>query len=287
MDPLEIMYESIDAVPEQFRGLYTEKDDGVHLTGVKGLKTQADIDRLSKALNGARGERDELNGKLKPFQEWLGDRSLDEVQAAFDEIEELRARAEAGGGEFPKDKLEELAERKVTTKLAPVERKLSQTEQALAEAVQRAEAAEAALTTRDLHAHLREIGEKAKLRPEAMADWLSLGERVFEKSEDGAFVSKDQSGVTPGVTADIVLGDLKQARPHWWPDSVGGGASGGRGGGTNLMGSANPWSEAGWSVTAQMAYAREHGAEKAAAAAKAAGVSLGATAPKRTTRSGV
>lgn len=278
MDELELSYESAESIPAEFASLYTERDGAFHLTKIKGMKTQADIDRLNKALNGARTERDTISGEYKPIKEWLGDRKLEDIQSALDEIEELRARAE--GKDFPEDKLNELADRRVNTKLAPVQRELEKARNDLAEIAARAEAAEKALETRELHDHLRTIGEKAKLRPEAMADWMSFGERAFERAEDGQFVTRDKIGIAPGITADIALGDLKESRPHWWPDSVGGGASGGKGG-AGLAGSQNPWSEAGWSMTRQLEVIKTHGKERAEQMAKAVGSHLGATAPKR------
>ena len=41
----------------------------------------------------------------------------------------------------------------------------------------------------------------------------------------------------------------------------------------------NPWSKAGWNLTKQGAYAKEHGVEKAQDAAKSAGSAFGATHP--------
>ena len=42
---LQIIVETLDDVDEKYHDLYTEKDGKFHLTGVDGMKTQADIDR--------------------------------------------------------------------------------------------------------------------------------------------------------------------------------------------------------------------------------------------------
>ena len=277
MDPLELSYENAESIPSGFADLYTEKDGAFVLTGIKGMKTQGDIDRLSGALTKERGEHGEAKTKLKALTDWLGDRTPEEIQTSLDEIEELRVRAESGGGEFPQDKLEELVAQRVGRERAPIERKLAAAETTIGELQTQLAAATGELTTRDLHGHLREVGEKMKLRPEAMEDWLSFGERIFERQDDGTWASKDQVGVTPNVTADIVLGDLKDRRPHWWPDSVGGGASGGKGG-TGVAGADNPWSAAGWNLTKQGQIQRDN-PQRAEMMRKAAGAVIGQTKP--------
>ncbi len=49
MDPLELTYDSIDAVPEAFRGLYSENDGKAVLTHVNGLKTPQDVQNVQEA----------------------------------------------------------------------------------------------------------------------------------------------------------------------------------------------------------------------------------------------
>jgi hypothetical protein len=100
-------------------------------------------------------------------------------------------------------------------------------------------------------------------------------ERLFDVDEDGNITTRDGVGVTPGLTVEQWLTDRQKDRPHWWPRSTGGGAKDSTG--RSLAN--NPWSRANWNLSEQGRYVREHGAEKAAAAAKAAGSSVGATAP--------
>lgn len=284
MDPIELSYDSQEAIPEAVAPLYTEKDGKFVLTGVKGMKTPDDVNNVMTGLTKERAEHAETKNKLKPLQEWLGDRSIEDIQTALDEVEELRLKAESAGGEIPKEKLEEMVLARVQREVAPKDRKLQAAETELGELRSKLEEVQGELVRRDLHSHLREIGAKAKLRPEAMEDWLFLGERIFERQEDGTFASKDGVGVTPNVTADIVLGDLKATRGHWWPDSVGGGATGSGGGTGGITG--NPWSKAHWNKTEQGRYIRQHGEEKAKAAAKAAGVDVHAIRPAETSKAG-
>ena len=77
---------------------------------------------------------------------------------------------------------------------------------------------------------------------------------------------------------------MQVKRPHWWPASSGGGAGGGGGGG--VMGGVNPWARENWNITKQSLYVKEHGVEKATAAAKLVSSSLGAIHPPAEKKAG-
>ena len=115
------------------------------------------------------------------------------------------------------------------------------------------------------------------LLPEALDDALLLGERVFEVTEDGKVLTRDNVGTTPGIDPKTWLNDLREKRRHWWPGSVGGNARG-AGGGGGASGD-NPWSYEGWNMTKQGQFLKEHGSEKAERMAKAAGTTVGGKKP--------
>jgi hypothetical protein len=69
-----------------------------------------------------------------------------------------------------------------------------------------------------------------KVRGEAVEDILRYQD-IFDVGEDGKIVTKaDLKGVSAGLDPQGWLSERRQDRPHWWPDSVGGGATGGSGG---------------------------------------------------------
>lgn len=102
-----------------------------------------------------------------------------------------------------------------------------------------------------------------------------LAERVFEVDDEGNVTTKDGVGVTPGIAADVWLTEMQDKRPHWWPQSQGGGAGGSGGGGA---GGKNPFSAEGWNLTEQGRLVREN-PEKADQMAKAAGTTVGGGRP--------
>lgn len=279
MDPLELFYDKAEDIPEGFASLYVERNKRFELTNIKGLKTDADIERLQGSLHKAQNENKGLRERVKVL-DGLG--NIDELQAKLDRIEELQALVD---GKFDESKVEELAEKRAAAKIksatAPLERELKKITDALTAEQQAAAELRRSEATRSLHDELREAAGSKDLGfvSEAVPDLLMLGERVFERTEDGKFVVKDKVGFTPGLDPKSFLQDIRdsKARPHWFGATAGGGSRGGRAGGGPAN---NPWSAEGWNLTAQGAYVREHGREKANEAAKAAGTTVGGGRPK-------
>lgn len=266
---LKAILESLDDVPDHFHELYTEKNGRYELTGIEGVKTQADVDRLQSALS---KERSDHKGTRERFAV-LGDRDLDEVVTLLDRIPELEA---AASGKIDETKLNELVEGRIKTKIAPLEREkgtLSKQVQDLTGALEQYQTKE---RTRTIHDEVRRAATAAKLLPEAMEDALMLAERVLGIDEEGRVVVKDGVGFTPGVEPSVWLSDLQPKRPHWWGPSQGGGATGNnRGGG----GGANPWTAEGWNMTEQGRILTEN-RSRAEQLAKSAGTTLGGPKPQ-------
>ena len=73
------------------------------------------------------------------------------------------------------------------------------------------------------------------------------------------------------------LSDLQTKKPHWWGETVGGGAAGSNSG---FSGINNPWTADNWNMTEQgKLYAKNPA--KAEQMAKAAGSSVGASKPTK------
>lgn len=271
---LGISHEKIDDIPEQYRDLYTEQDGVFVLTGIQGIKTQADIDRVMSGLTKERDEHKETKTKLHA---WDG-LEAPEVRSKMDRFTELEVMAKGNKDEFDA-KLEELTEARVVSRLAPVERENKTLKTRCDELEQLATGLKVEKTRRVITDHVREACVKSKVEPTAMPDVLMLASQVFEVDETGKLVLTKENpyGVTPGLAPDVFLSEMQDKRPHWWPKAVGGGA----GGSANTFGAGgtNPWSADGWNMTRQGAYLKEHGKEKAEQMAKAAGTTLGGMKP--------
>lgn len=272
MDPLEIQYDSLTAVPEAFRSLYEERDGKAVLAKVNGLKTQADINNLQEALRKERNDHAAAKAALNPWNSF--GKKPEELQAQLDRIAELEA---AAAGKVDDKKLNELVEARLGQKVGPIERQLREATSTLETITRERDTFRDQLFRRDMTDVVRTIATEMKVVPSAMADVELFAQFALERQEDGTFITKSGiPGVTPGVDAKTLLREMQKQRPHWWPASAGGGAGGGTGG---INGDKNPWSAQHWNLTEQGKIVKEHGMTKAQELAKLAGSFVGATKP--------
>lgn len=269
MPGYDTILDSLDGVPEAVAELYTEKNGKFELTGFRGVRTQADLDRVQE---GKRAEVEAHNATRASLEAWtpLGE-SPAEVQKLLDRIPDLETAAE---GKWDETKVEEMAQRRaegmVRSQVLPVERQRDQLKGENEELREKVKGLEAAAALRVVHDAIE--AEAAVLADGAILDAKDYFGRVMEVGEDGVPVTRDGSGLTPGLTAKSAMEEVLESgrRPHWFKETRGGGSQGGDGPGPV----GNPWTHDGWSMKAQGEYLRKHGREKAAAAAKAAGTSL-------------
>ena len=273
MAVLKAIYDTQDDIPEAFRELFAERDGKFELAEVEGVKTQADVDRLNEALRKERGDHTKTKEKLSAW----GDLNPEETRTQLDRIPELEAHQADGDSQ---EKIEQIVQGRLQTATAPLERKVSTLEKENGELKTSIADFQAKDTRRQIHDAVREAGVSTKILDTAMDDALMLGERIFEvREDDGAIVTRDGVGVTPGIRPADWFSEVQEKRPHWWAQSSGGGAGGGSGGGGGF--GENPWSEAHWNVTKQGQVIKEKGMETAERMAKAANSKVGAIAPTK------
>jgi len=266
---LKIVHDTVDEIDEAYRPLYQERDGKFHLTGVEGIKTQADIDRLQGALTKERNDHKAVKDRYGV----LGELDPSEILAKLDKYPELEAAAE---GKLDETKINELAETRLRTKLAPVERERDQLKTKLEQTEGTVQELQNVIRSRDIKDNVMSAALKGKVIETALEDVLMLADRVFEVGEDGSVTTKDGVGVTPGITPEAWLQEMQQKRPHWWPASEGGGAKGGSGGGGGFAN--NPFSHEHWNMTEQGRLVNSD-PSKADQMAKAAGTTVGGPRP--------
>jgi len=272
---VELEYEAQDDIPENVRGLYDEKDGKFVLTGVSGLKTQNDITAVQEALRKEREDHAKVRDQLKPWST-LG-KKPDEIQAELDRIAELKAAAE---GKIDETKMEELVNGRLKQHTGPLERQLSEKDERVTELTGLVEQLQNSIETRDRNDVVRQAAMDTKVHNTDIDDILMVAGHVLEKTDDGQFITKaDVKGVTPGVDVKTFMKEMQKTRPHWWPQSEGGGAGGGGAGVPG--GGKNPWSADGWNFTDQSRIVKEQGMEVAEKLAKAAGTSVGGMRPQQ------
>ncbi len=285
MAKIKTIYESAEEIPEGYADLYVERNGKFELNGVEGVKTQADVDRVSEALRKEKTDHKATKDNLNKFH------GIDPetVNASLEELDSVKSQLEAFSkeGKIDETKIEPIIEARVKRALGPVEREKQNLQRALDAA--KAETANAS-AERDrlsgtikqgaVERAIRDAATAAKVIAPAVEDAVLQGLSVLEVSEDGQIVTKDNlPGITPGIGPNDWLKDMQDKRPHWWPQSQGGGARGANGG----LGARadNPWTKEGWNMTKQGQMVRTHGEAKAKAMAESVGSFIGATSPSK------
>ena len=238
---IKAIYLDLNQIPEQYRDLFSERNGQYELSGVEGVKTEADVNRLQSALNKERVDHKTVKDRLNA---WDG-LDPDEVRAQLDRLPELEALAQ---GKTDDEKINQLVEARLNTKMGPVERERAKLADALKERDARLTEYEAKDRQRIIHEAVRKAATEAKVKPEAYEDVLLWAERVFEINESGGVTAKDNIGCTPGIDPSAWLNEIQSKKAYWWPDSQGGGATGNNSG----AGPANPWKKDNYNVTEQM-----------------------------------
>ena len=256
---LNVILESLDELPESIdpRTLFTEKNGKFELTGIEGVKSTADIERLQVAL---RKERDD-HKKARERASLLGDMSPEDFQAKLDELEELRAQ-EPGTGRPSKEAIDKLVQVEIA--------KLSRPGQKIVEAAQsRVRDLEMQLgtlmgekRTRTLQDMIRTAttGEKGvPIRPEAMEDVELYFQRVMDFGDDGLPATREGVGVESGLSPRELLLAIQTGgnRPHWFKESQGAGA-GSKSGPSGMPGGVNPFADETWNATEASKIARDN-----------------------------
>lgn len=287
---LKTLYEKQEEIPEGFGELYVEKNGHFELTGIEGIKTPADVERLQTALVKERNDLKAAKEKLSKF----GDFDPEALPALQEELTEAKARLETltAEGKLDESKVTERINASVAAAVGPLTREKTALERAIETQKKLVADKESEIVNlkseqkqERIRTRLRDAAVEAKVLPTAVDDAVLVGERMFDFNEDGKLQTKADAGVTPGLDPKEWTKEMMEVRPHWWPASVGGNARGGAG--APASGKDNPWSAEGWSVSRQGqvtrelmgAHGRDVGLAKAAEMATRVGSKIGATKP--------
>lgn len=270
--PLTTEHDTIEEIPEAHRELFSEQGGKFVLTGITGVKTQEDINRLQTALT---KERDDHKATKASLGTW-GELKHDEVVKQLDRVAELEA---AAGDKIDDVKLDEMAATRARTIVAPFERENKKLNDANAQLTSQIQGFQTQIDRRTITDSVSKALDGAKVTdPGSREDAVMLAGAMFEITEDRKVLTKDGVGVTPGVDAKLWLDEMQPKRPNWFGPTQGAGAKGSTGTTTHAN---NPWSEGNWNMTKQAEVYRTIGADKAKLMAEAAGSKVGASAPTK------
>ena len=276
---LELLYDNKDAVPEVFQAegifekLFTADSDGkLTLTGVTGMKTQKDVNNVTEALRKEREDHSKTKSSLKPW----GELKPEETLAKLDRIKELELAAE---GKLDDDKINEMVESRLLQKTGPLERQITEFTTQVETLKSENDTLKGSIESRDRNDSIRSIAIENKAHPTAVPDIEMSASVMLEKNDDGKWVTKSGvEGLTPGLDIKNWMKEMTKIRPHWWPESEGGGARGAKFGGFS---GDNPFSADHWNLTEQGKVIQEQGRDIADRMAKSAGTIVGGGKPQK------
>ncbi len=274
---IKAIYDTEAEVPEALKPYFSEKGGKWELTGVTGMKTQADVDRVLTAQRKERDDRIAAEKKLKAFDGL----DAEAVPGQLLELEALKAEKDAGGftGGVDDPAVQKVIDQRVAMQVTPLERERDKLMKKNGELAEQHGASEKRYVDMRIENEVRAVSEKSGVQAGAIDDVNMYARSTFELIDTGdgkmSVVTKSGiDGVPPGQAPADWLTDRKTGgKAHWWPPTIGGGAGGGNGEG----GGSNPFKVAKGEKPNQTkigAYVNEHGIEKATEAAKAAGCAI-------------
>ena len=272
---LEAVLQEKSLIPAGLEAHYVERD-GKFVLDVPGIKTQADFDNYAEAL-----KKRFADGAADLEKRQGGSMSRDDILAAVGEA--MKKFTPGGGKPNGQGANDDQAGGEVAQRLHDLERNVaSLTETNLTLEKERDTALGNSRDTTIRNA-LTQAAATAGASAAGVPNLVSLTESDFEVAQDGSVVTKLDAGqgVSPNVKpADYFATKSRdQAFRMFWPASKGAGAGGGDGPGAGTggdLGKGNPWTKAGWNMTAQgkLYTSNKQEAERLMGVA---GVKLGAT----------
>lgn len=288
MTMLKPEIDSLDGLDKAHHALYTERDGKYVFTGLEGYDPAEKV-RLTKALDTERANAKKYHNEAKALAGWkaFDGKKPEEIQAALDEIEELRT---AASGKIDKAELEKMATARAEAATKPLQRqlkefegKLTETGEQLAAAQARVAAYEKAEERAAIRAEIQKAALASNALPESYAEGgglLAVLEGALEvdvqvdsdgKRTLGAVRTKEGAGYPSGLDVAKLLQQVQTRQGYFWGTSKGGGANPGNG--SRGGGGGNPWDPKSRNLTEQMRLLRED-PQRAKQLAAAHGVTL-------------
>lgn len=278
MPKLKAILDSLDELAEPLREYYEEKD-GKFLLQAEGVVLESDIAAMRNAKQQAVKERNEALKKLEPFKNAAGElMKPDEIHAAMDELEQLRAEKEAGGGKDDEARHKAI-EAAVKREKAPLQRQIDALTKERDLFKTSDGEKDGKIRRMTLENEINKLIPGSGIKDSAAArDLMLFAERELTISEDGKVITReDVDGLPVGMDAKAWLSEhVKSTRGYLFPQSQGAGAGGGNGGSGGSE--KNPYTREHWSLGAQAAIEQVDRA-KAERLAQQAGTTLGGGMP--------
>ena len=267
--PIPYRVDDLEKVPEAFRTLYTEKNEGgkvSFIAQVEGVSPKDVVDDFRNNNIALREQNEALLAESRKWQE-LGVEA-DVAKASLLQFNELKAKIE-GKELIAAEGFQRAVETKVGTVKEELTGRVTAMEKRAIEAEQKAAKAQEELRMFRLDTEIQssaiDTGVKAKAMVDVRGRALLAG---WTLSDDGKPVLKDVNGLVvtgndgyPLGLREWMSGSLYEESEHLFEQGKGGGAPGSNGGGANGLakyGNTNPWDKKTRNLTLQSQIAIEN-----------------------------
>jgi len=203
---LALSYESMSAVPDEFKEAFTEQDGKAVLTKSIEVKTEADVQAVQTAKDHVKTELAEAKAKLKDLD------GVDKTKFADmqNELDILRAKAKEGGSD------EETINAIVKAKLERATEQMTAENSTLKEQLEKEQGFR---FNTELESNLtKELANKVD--SSFTGDSLALLKGTFKREANGEYLTADGLGIGDAVSKFV------EGRPHFAPRNNGGSALG-------------------------------------------------------------
>lgn len=224
---LKAVLDSLDGVPEALHEHY-KKDDasGKYRLEADGVE---DVSGLKSALEKERTGHKTMAQQLKDLKEQLGD--LDPVKAreALKKLQDLEDKKLMDAG-----KIDELVAQRMERANQDFQTQAKAFNSKIETITKERDAANGKLSELLIDGALRQAAVKAGIKPEAIEDAILWGKQLY-RVKDGQVVPERNGQVLYGkdpnapLPMEEWLAGMMTEKPHWFAESAGGGASGGKG----------------------------------------------------------
>lgn len=247
---LKYEIESLDELDATFHNLYAQVGDKFVLD-VEGVKPLTEFNNVYSALQKERNDTKVAKQKLAAF----GDLVPETVVAQLARVAELEELSK--GTTIDDAKLEEMANARSNAKIQPYKAENELLAKRLSDYEQKVKHFETVDRQRRMADEFTTKIKSAKIDPRFEETVMLKAERLFVETEEGKFLTKDGiAGVVGYLPFDVWLSEQQATNPHYWGDSIGGGA---RGSGSTMYAGTNPYiGGINGNVTEQMRIEREN-----------------------------
>ena len=210
---LELSYESMSAVPDEFKEAFTEQDGKAVLSKSIEVETETAFNEMKQAKKHAFDEMHVLKEDLKSFN------GID--KAKFSEMENeldiLRAKVKDGGTD------EETIDAIVKAKVERETEKFTNENSELKAQLEKEQGFRFNTERKDLLSNAL----KDKVDPAFVGDVLDLLSGKIERGANGEWMTTESSGYDKGLGVDDLVTKFVESKTHFAPRNDGGNAQGG------------------------------------------------------------